>query len=245
MRKILVLGAASSIAMHAMRCFAADGDIFFLVGRSAERLQSVKDDLIARGALRVEWAAADLADVTQHSDLVHRAHDVLEGLDLVLIAWGVLGNQSAGEKDFRIAQHDIHANFVSVASALTVCANLFEKQGSGTIVAISSVAGDRGRQSNYIYGCAKGALSIFLQGLRNRLYHKGVKVLTVKPGFVDTPMTAGIKKNFLYASPEQVGEGIYNAVERGRSVVYLPWFWAFIMLIIRNIPEFVFKRLKL
>jgi len=128
---------------------------------------------------------------------------------------------------------------------LTLLANRFEAQRHGTLAVIGSVAGDRGRQSNYVYGTAKGALAIFLQGLRNRLHPAGVRVLTVKPGFVDTPMTASFKKGPLWAAPEAVAAAIVAAVERGRDVIYTPWFWWGIMTLIKLVPERVFKKLKL
>jgi short-subunit dehydrogenase len=134
---------------------------------------------------------------------------------------------------------------LSPIACLTWLANYFETRGKGNITVITSVAGDRGRQSNYIYGAAKGGLSIFLQGLRNRLAPKGVSVTTIKPGFIDTPMTAHIKKGPLFASPETVGKRIHQAMLKGESVVYTPFFWRFIMLIIQHIPEFIFKKMKL
>jgi short-subunit dehydrogenase len=128
---------------------------------------------------------------------------------------------------------------------MTVAANRFEAQRHGTLAVISSVAGDRGRQSNYLYGSAKAAVTAFASGLRQRLTKVGVNVLTIKPGFVDTPMTRDFKKGALWATPEGIARGIVRATDRGRSVVYLPWFWLPIMLIIRHVPEFVFKRAKL
>ena len=144
-----------------------------------------------------------------------------------------------------MATKEFDTNFISVVSLLTQLANHFSAKKSGTIAVISSVAGDRGRQSNYIYGAAKGALSVLLQGLRNRLYSDNVHVLTIKPGFVDTPMTSEIKKNFLFVKPEYVAAAIKSAVEKKKDVIYVPWFWRYIMLIIKLIPEFIFKRLSL
>ena len=166
-------------------------------------------------------------------------------MDTVLIAHGTLGNQRAAESDFALAELEYRTNFLSVVSLLTPIAAYLENKHSGTIAVISSVAGDRGRQSNFIYGSAKGALSIYLAGLSNRLFSSGVKVITIKPGFVDTPMTAHLKKSFLFACPNKVAAGIYRAIEKGNDVVYLPYFWGWIMLLIRLLPENVFKRLKL
>jgi short-subunit dehydrogenase len=128
---------------------------------------------------------------------------------------------------------------------LTPIADFFEKQKHGVITVISSVAGDRGRQSNYIYGSAKAGLSVYLDGLRNRLYSAGVAVVTIKPGFVDTPMTAHLKKGFLFASPEKVARDILRAIEKRKCVVYTPWFWRWIMFVIKSIPETIFRKLKL
>jgi len=245
MKKVLILGATSAIAQHVARLLAAKGAALYLVGRNAVQLEAVRQDVAARGASKAESFAVDLNDYAQHEALVDRAEAALGGLDGVLVAHGILGDQAESEKRFEAAQQVIVTNFNSAVSLLTVVANRFEAKKAGTLVAISSVAGDRGRQSNYVYGAAKAGLSAFMQGLRNRLYRSGVKVVTVKPGFVDTPMVAHLKKNALFTSPEKVARGIVRAAEKGKDVVYLPGFWALIMLIIRMVPEFIFKRLKL
>jgi len=245
MRRILVLGATSAIAQETMRCFAADGDAFFLLARDAAKLEIIKNDLLTHGAVNVECLAADLVESGRHNSILQQAEASLGGLDMAFIAYGVLGDQRKAEACYKAAYRELNINFLSVVSWLTVLANYFEKNRRGQIIVISSVAGDRGRQSNYIYGTAKGALSIFLQGLRNRLYPAGVSVLTVKPGFVDTPMTQAFKKGPLFVSAATVGRGIYHAAVKKKDVVYLPWFWRVIMWVIRNIPEAVFKRLKL
>ena len=245
MRKILILGATSAIAQATARLFAADGAAFCLVGRGEARLEIVAQDLTTRGAGQALCLTADLGQVEGHRELIQRAEAALGGLDLALIAYGTLGDQQAGQADFAVAHRELHTNFISVASLLTHLANLMEPRGQGTIAVISSVAGDRGRQSNYIYGAAKGGLSVFLQGLRNRLAPAGVAVLTVKPGFVDTPMTTAFAKGPLWVGPEVVAAGIHQGVVKGREVVYTPWFWRYVMWIIRAIPERFFKRLKL
>ena len=244
MKKVLVLGATSAIAQHVIRLLAGRGAALFLAGRNPERLEAVRQDAVTRGA-RAECLALDLDDVSRHEALVEQAAAALGGLDGVLLAHGVLGDQAECERRYAAAAQVFTTNFLSAASLLTVVANRFEAQRAGTIVAISSVAGDRGRQSNYVYGASKAALSAFLQGLRNRLFRSGVQVITVKPGFVDTPMTAHVKKNALFASPERVAEGILHAVDRDRDQVYLPGFWRPIMFAVRAVPEWLFKRLKL
>ena len=244
-RRALILGATSGIAQETAKLLAANGDRLFLVARNPERLEVVAADLEVRAQTPVGRLVADLDEVARHEEIVARAAEELGGLDTILVAHGVLGDQGECERDFSVAHRVLHTNFVSAASLLTIAARLFAEQGRGTIVALSSVAGDRGRQSNYVYGSSKGALSVFLQGLRNRLHSQGVSVITVKPGFVDTPMTAHLDGGVLFASPGSVARGIHRAIVKRRDVVYLPWFWRPIMLVIQWIPESFFKRFKL
>jgi len=245
MRKILVCGATSAIARETARLFARDGDRLFLVGRNAEKLHAIARDLEVRGARQSVCFVADLNDFDRHETIIRNAMESLDGLDTVLVAHGTLSDQEACEKEYRIAEQELRTNFLSVVSLITPIANIFEKQGYGTIAVISSVAGERGRQSNYVYGTAKGAVSLFLQGLRNRLHTKGVHVLTVKPGFVDTPMTEHLPKNILFVQPEDIAKGIYMAITKKKDTVYLPGYWRLIMALIKKIPEANFKRLRL
>lgn len=243
-RKVLILGATSAIARETARLLAADGDRLFLVARDSERLGIVSDDLGVRGAESPDGLVADLDDFHRHDEIVEKAVASLGGLDAAIVAHGILGDQQRCQEDWGEAEKVLRTNFLSAASLLTRIANRFEAQGAGTLVGISSVAGDRGRQSNYVYGASKGALSLFLQGLRNRLHPSGVQVITVKPGFVDTPMTAHIRKGPLFAKPAAIGRGIRRAMRRGKDVVYLPWFWRVIMTVIGLLPERIFKRLR-
>lgn len=245
MRRVLILGATSAIAMETARIFASKGDRLFLVARNAERLAAVAADLKLRGASQVEIEARDLNDFDRHQALVDDAAAALGGLDTALIAHGTLGNQEESQKSWAYAEAEIRTNFLSAASLLTHLANRFEAQKQGSIAVISSVAGDRGRQSNYVYGAAKAGLTAFTDGVRNRLYPAGVNVVTVKPGFVDTPMTAHIQKGPLFAKPEAVAKGIHKALTRGGDIVYLPGFWRLIMAVVKAVPEAIFKRLKL
>ncbi len=245
MKQVLVFGATSAIAQAVTRRLAARGAAMLLVARDAGRLAAIADDLRVRGAAKVELEAMDALDYTRHASLAEIARQRLGGLDLVVVSHGTLADQKACEQSFESSRREIEINALSVISLLTHLANHLEAEGRGAIVVISSVAGDRGRQSNYVYGCAKAMVSTFMQGLRNRLYARGVQVLTVKPGFVDTPMTADFKKGALWASADEVAAGIVRAIDRRRDVVYLPWFWRWIMVIIRAIPESLFKRLKL
>lgn len=245
MRKIVVFGATSAIAIESCRAFALDGDALLLIARDSQKLEALQNDLLTRGAKEVYTLTAQLDQIDQHEKLLTEINEILPEYDTVLVAYGVLGEQSELIKNYQATEQVLRTNFTSVVSLLTPIANIFEARRSGSIAVISSVAGDRGRQSNYIYGCSKGALSIFLDGLRNRLYSSNVNVLTIKPGFVDTPMTADIKKGPLFASAEKVGAGIYEAIKARADVVYLPFWWQGIMLVIKTIPEIIFKRLKL
>jgi len=243
--KILIIGATSAIAHETAKFFARDGAELFLVARNNEKLEDVSNDLKVRGAKRTETFLLDLNDLDRHQEMIQTAIDIFGGLDMVLISHGTLGDQQLCEQSVEKTLEELTTNFTSVISLLTLLANYFEQQKRGRIAVVSSVAGDRGRRSNYVYGTAKGAVSIFLQGLRGRLSKSGVTVVTVKPGLVDTPMTASMKKGLLFAQPRKVGEGIYQAMKKGKEVVYLPWFWRPIMMIIKSIPESVFKKISI
>ncbi|HZZ92776.1 MAG TPA: SDR family oxidoreductase [Usitatibacter sp.] len=244
--RVLVIGATSAIAQAVARIYAARGSRLYLVARDASKLEAVRADLAARGAAQADAIVADLARIERHGQIVDDAATALAGIDVALIAHGVLPEQARAQSSFAEAQRALEVNFTSPASLAHEIANRFETRGRGTLAVIGSVAGDRGRQSNYVYGAAKGGLAIFLQGLRHRLHRSGVKILTVKPGFVDTPMTAGFPKGPLWASPERVARGIVAAIDRGTSgEIYVPGFWRAIMALIRALPERVFVKTKL
>ena len=245
MTNVLIIGATSAIAQEVAKHFAAAGDDLFLVGRSPEKLATVAEDLQVRGARRVETFVLDVNDFSRHREMLNAAEETLGPLDVVIVAHGIMPDQKAMEQDVDLALDMYKTNFLSVVSLLTPIANEFETRGRGTIAVISSVAGDRGRQSNYVYGASKAALTAFTSGLRNRLSKAGVNVITVKPGPVDTPMTAHMRKGLLMASPEKVGRDIYQAILKGKDVVYTPWFWRWIMCVIVHIPERIFKRMNL
>ncbi len=245
MRKVLIIGATSTIAEATARLFAARGDALFLVARNAAQLDAIRADLATRGAHAVESATLDVNVLGAHAAVLECAWTALGQVDAVLIAHGTLPDQLACQASPEAALREFATNATSTIALLTPIANRMQAQGHGTIAVISSVAGDRGRQSNYVYGAAKAAVSVFLSGLRQRLNRHGVNVLTIKPGFVDTPMTRDFRKGALWAQPGQVARGIVRAIDTGRSVAYLPWFWSPIMLVIKLIPEFVFRRLKL
>ncbi len=243
--KILIIGATSAIAHETAKCFAKDHAELFLVARNAEKLEANSNDLKVRGAKRTETFLLDLNNLDCHQELIQTAIETLGSLDTVLISHGTLGDQQLCQQSVTKTIEELTTNFTSVISLLTILANYFEQQRRGCIAVVTSVAGDRGRPSNYVYGTSKGAVTIFLQGLRNRLYKSGVTVLTIKPGLVDTPMTSKLKKGPLLAQPNKVGKGIYKAINKRKDVVYLPWLWRPIMLIVRSIPEPIFKRLSL
>jgi decaprenylphospho-beta-D-erythro-pentofuranosid-2-ulose 2-reductase len=246
MQKILIIGATSAIAEHTARLFAARGNALFLVARNADRLRDVAADLNVRGAMRAATATLDITDFDAHQSVLDEAERELGGIDVVLVAHGTLSDQTQCQDSIDALRREFDINAVGTIALLTRLASRLEAKRNGTLAVISSVAGDRGRQSNYVYGSAKAAVSVFLGGLRQRLAKSNVNVLTIKPGFVDTPMTAGIaNKGALWAQPDRIATGIVNAIDRRRSIVYLPWFWRWIMLVIRLIPEVLFKRVKL
>lgn len=248
MQRIVVFGATSAIAHAASRLWVQRGDQLVLVGRNPDKLASAVADLRTRGGPQavVHGLQADLDDLDAHPRLLAQAEQALGGLDVALIAHGTLPDNERCATDVGEAMKEIRTNALSVISLCTLIGERFAARGAGRLAVIGSVAGDRGRQSNYVYGAAKGMVALYLQGLRNRLSPQGVQVLTVKPGFVDTPMTDHLPKGGpLWATPERVAAGIVGALDRRRDVVYLPGFWRPVMALIRSIPEGVFKRMKL
>ncbi|MET3106079.1 decaprenylphospho-beta-D-erythro-pentofuranosid-2-ulose 2-reductase [Oxalobacteraceae bacterium GrIS 2.11] len=245
MKKIVIIGANSAIAEASARIWAQRGDYVFLVARNPEKLEALAADLRVRGGPRVETCCMDVNDVAAHVEMLDAAAQKLGGIDTILIAHGTLSDQAACQQSVELTMKEINTNALSVIALLTVVANRFEQQKAGTIAVISSVAGDRGRQSNYVYGSAKAMVTAFTSGLRQRMLKSGVAVTTIKPGFVDTPMTASFKKGLLWAKPDYLAKCIVDACDNSRDVVYSPWFWYWIMAIIKTIPEFVFKKLSL
>ena len=245
MRKVLIIGAGSAIAEAVARILAARGDALYLVARRPERLEVLADDLKVRGAKAVHSEVLDVNNFDGHKAMIDRADTALQQMDTIFIAHGTLSDQKACQASADLALAEIKTNALSMISLLTPVSTLFEERKNGTIEVISSVACDRGRQSNYIYGCAKAMVTAFLSGLRQRLGKSGVRVITVKPGFVDTPMTKDFKKGFLWASPEKVAADIVKVMDSGTGELYTPWFWRLIMLAIQNIPEVIFSKLRI
>jgi len=246
--RVVVLGANSGIAKAVCRELAAAGTPLVLCGRSMGDLTLQAEDLKIRHGKPVAVEAFDALDAASHAAFVENCLAKCDGkLGGVVLCYGDMTPQAETQTSSDAARRTIEVNFTSAVTLLHAFAEILEKQKSGYIAAISSVAGDRGRQSNYTYGAAKAGLTAFLAGLRNRLFKQGVHVLTIKPGFVDTPMTQGIlnPKSPLVASPERVAKDIVRAIQKRKNTLYTAWFWRYIMLIIRSVPEPIFKRLKL
>lgn len=243
--RVLVLGATSAIAAGVMRPLAEQGARFYLVARNPEKLKAVASDLQTRGASAIFTHIMDLDDTAAHEAMLTDAAAKLETIEMALIAHGILGAQEVAQANYAAAEAILRTNFLSAVSLITWLANYFESSGQGTLAVISSVAGDRGRKSNYVYGSSKAALNTFLDGVRNRIDRSGVHVLTIKPGFVSTPMTAHVRQSILFAHPATVGRGILKAIEKRKDVVYVPPMWRLIMFIIRSVPNSIFKNRNL
>lgn len=244
MRQILVFGATSAIAEATARCFAVEGDCFYLVGRNETALGDIAQDLKVRGAREVSVKAADLADLDALAALCDEAREKLGVIDVAIVAHGVLPDQEACERSGAAMLDVMRINALSPALLMTRLGEIIEGQGKGTLVVLSSVAGDRGRPSNYVYGASKALLSVLGEGMALKLAGAGAKVLVVKPGFVDTPMTASFAKGALWSSAKSVGEAIHAAVKAGKNgVLYVPSWWRFIMLIVKFAPAAIVRRM--
>jgi len=246
--RILLVGASSAIAQELARKLCQRGCHLVLAGRDTDELESIATDLRIRYQSTVHIEPFDALNFTEHTNFVERCVGIFEQpLNGVVICYGTMHDQQQAQTDWNLTDQMIQTNFTSVVSLMNLLAEYFVQQKAGCLAAISSVAGDRGRQSNYLYGSTKAALSTYLQGLRNRLYRKGVHVLTIKPGMVDTPMTDGLVNpdSLLVSTPQQVARDIDRAMQRQKNVLYTPRKWWWLMCVIRWLPEQVFKRLKL
>ena len=243
MSYILIIGAKSDIAKATAREYAKHGYDLYLAARSSDELQEFADDVTVRTQRVVNLVELDILDYKSHQEFYNKLDEKPLG---VISAIGYLGEQKKAQADFTEAQQTMNTNYTGIVSLFNIIANNFEHRGSGFMVGISSVAGDRGRKSNYIYGSAKAAFTVYLSGLRNRLYDAQVHVMTVKPGFVATKMTENMNlPEKLTAQPEEVAKDIYNAQQKSKNVLYTKWVWRWLMLIIRNIPEFQFKKMSI
>ena len=245
-KNIIIVGATSGMAEAVARRYAAQACNFMLVARDQAKLDVLAADLVTRGAGTVHthvWEARDMNGVPRMADLAWRK---LGTVDVALIAHGTLPDQTRAESDLAYTIDQFRLNGESAIACMLSLATHFEAQGKGVLAVIGSVAGDRGRGSNYVYGAAKAAVDACASGLRARLFKKGVHMLTIKPGFVATAMTAGLNLPAkLTVSADHVAGDIVSAIEKKKDVLYTPWFWMFIMMIIRAIPTRIFKRLSL
>jgi decaprenylphospho-beta-D-erythro-pentofuranosid-2-ulose 2-reductase len=243
MPTVLLLGASSDMAVAIARKFASTGCSIQLAARNAGRLQPLQSDLTIRYNIACSIHEFDAEQPSTHAAFFTS----LPALpDITISIFGYLGDQQKAESDWKECERIIMVNYTGAVSILNIVANEYAATGKGTIVGISSVAGERGRQSNYFYGSAKAGFTAYLSGLRNRLFHKNVHVLTIQPGFVYTRMTEGMPlPKLLTATPDQVATSVYSAITKKKNLVYVKWFWRWIMLIIKSIPEFMFKKLKL
>ena len=243
----VIVGATSEIGRAVVRELAQAGGRFVVAGRDAEELDILAEDVRIRSGATMTALALDVAALDRHAEFLDACVAALGTVDGIVVCQGFLADQDQAAGDWSLAERMITVNYTSAVSLVNRFAAYLSARGGGYICGISSVAGDRGRQSNYLYGSTKAAFSTYLDGLRNRHYRNGVAVITVKPGFVDTSMTWGMlnPRSPLVATPERVARDIARAIRKRKNVVYTPWFWAWIMLIIRLIPEPVFKRLSL
>jgi short-subunit dehydrogenase len=242
-QNILIIGATSGIAEAVARRYAQQGARLFLTARNSIKLQALSTDLAARGANEVQTFVMDANDSFRLPHMVDAAWKAFGTVDVALVAHGTLPDQQRAEIEIPYAIAEFRTNAESVIACLAVLAARFEPQGRGVIAVIGSVAGDRGRAGNYLYGAAKAAIDTYASGLRARLFKRDIHVLTIKPGFVSTPMTANLNLPArLTATPDSVAKDIQLAIENRSDVLYTPWFWRWILLIIRSIPEVLFKR---
>jgi short-subunit dehydrogenase len=244
MAKILILGATSPIARALALRYASDGARLFLAARDSDEVARIAKDISVRSGIGAISGTFDASDFGTHDAFIRDAALKLGGLDGVIVCFGTLGDEEIAQTDPDAALATVHQNFTGAVSLMTLAARHLEQQGAGFIIVIGSVAGDRGRARNYVYGSAKGALAIFAQGMRGRLAKRGVHVMTVKLGTVDTRMTYGREGAMLTVSPDAAADAIYKAWRNRAEVVYVPWFWRFIMGGLRVIPESRFKHVS-
>lgn len=245
-KKIIILGALSAVAVATARRFAAQGASLALAARRTDELNILATDLRARGGSTVVSFPGDLAAASDPTQALDGMIAALGGVDIIVIAYGALTDQPRAATDLDYARDQLNTNFTSAGLWALAAARRLEEQNKGVLIVIGSVAGDRGRASNYVYGAAKAGLAVLTQGLAHRLAAGGARAVIIKPGFIDTPMTAHLPKGGpLWAKPEAIAAVIEQASQKSGPVVYAPWFWRFVLLIIRLVPAFVFHRTKL
>lgn len=242
--RICIFGATSSIAQSLIHHFNGPDIAFVLFGRDLQKLEIVREDILSKSKSKVFLEKFDPKDLSQHKIYVEKTINLLGGIDLCIFAYGWLPDNRKLESCSELIFENFIVNSFSIISISSHVVNYFEKEGQGTLVVISSVASERGRLSNYYYGSAKSSLDVFLEGLRHRFAKTKISIITIKPGFVDTPMTHHLKKNLFFASPETVAKDIFGAIIRKKSVVYTPFYWKYLMLIIKLLPRSLFYNLK-
>ena len=240
MNHIVIIGATSAIAQAVAKHYVTQDTFFILVARNSNKLEKVSNDLITRGAKQVNLINYDFDDIDNINECIDKINALFSHIDIVLIAHGILpGNNDS----FKTVQQTFRINTISTLLLMENIATTM--QSNGVIAVISSVAADRGRQNNYLYAASKAAVDTFASGLRNRLYKNGVHLLVIKPGFIDTPMTAHLNRKFFPASPESIAPSIVNAIKKKKNTLYTPRWWWLMMLMIKHIPEFIFKRMNI
>jgi decaprenylphospho-beta-D-erythro-pentofuranosid-2-ulose 2-reductase len=242
---VLVFGANSAICHEVLKLYALEGANFFLVGRNQEKLQAVSTDLVARGGAVLGVASYDFNEWQKHDAIVMQARQSMGKIDVALVAHGTLPDQSKSETSSALVKSCMDDNFVSVAIIAQAVAQQLAQQTSGTLAVVSSVAGDRGRKSNYTYGAAKAGIDTLLQGLQGRFSGSHVKIVNIKPGMVISPMTSEMRHSAIWSTPERVAPGIYQAIAKGAKVYYVPGYWRLIMLIIRLLPTAILAKLPI
>ncbi|QSZ41682.1 SDR family oxidoreductase [Sulfurimonas aquatica] len=243
MSYVLIVGAKSDIAKELSRVYSKNGYDLYLAARDVNELEEFKTDLEVRSNMNVELVELDITQFDSHQSIYSSLKERPLG---VIVVSGYMNEQHVVEKDWSESLNTINVNYTGAVSLLNIIANDFEQEKRGFIVGVSSVAGDRGRKANYIYGSAKAAFSTYLSGLRNRLFESGVSVLTVKPGFVATKMTENLDlPEKLTAQPSEVAQDVFKAQQSGKDILYTKWIWRYVMLIIKHIPEFMFKKMSI
>jgi decaprenylphospho-beta-D-erythro-pentofuranosid-2-ulose 2-reductase len=244
-KKILVVGSTSKIVQYCLYLWASENCEFFLVAKDAKKNELISHELISLGAKSVHTYSMNVNDFDAHRQMFEEAKKKLIDIDLAFIGHGMLPDQENDQNNADKILKSVNTNAISVINLLTIIAEEFEKKNYGHIAIISSVAADRGRASNYIYGSSKAMISFFAEGLRQRLYKSNINITVIKPGLIKTPMTLKFKKNFLWSEPSKIALKIVNAINKKKDEVYVPTYWYFIMIIIKLIPNFLFKKLKL
>jgi decaprenylphospho-beta-D-erythro-pentofuranosid-2-ulose 2-reductase len=246
MKNILIIGATSTIAQECAKSWSNRGYKILLIGRNQKKLKKIVENLRNNHKNIVEYFSLDLNELSNHVSILNEVEKILGYIDIVLIAHGTLPNQQECETNVKLAIKEIKNNIFSTISILMILANYFEKnKKEGTIAVISSVAGDRGRASNYVYGSMKSMISTFASGLRQRLQESNVNVLLIKPGPVDTPMTQEFEKGIFWSKPLDVANDIIKAIDNNKTEIYTPGYWRAIMFVIKNLPEYVLKKINL